>query len=683
MPRTESTQQSSPSLDDAIEAALSRIAPLWPLSHFVAVNPFVGMTDRRFEEACGMLNRATGTMPLLSAREYREAHEEGKIQRADLDAVAGGDWPLERLLDLVENVYGNEQVEPVQTFACFLDGQRPHAHWELLIEDEISKWCGVIYDDNQTTWNSPWKGGDLFCGWREAAEQDCNPEAYGLSGFRAFVRSLPMTASETISHCMTLLEQPAVDPVDFLHRQLMTMSGWAGYLRYRDREQELRGELGGELLQLLAIRLAYDAALHHAFVKDGSQRSDWRRLESATPDPGFIDGLCRWQQAYERGYQRELFGLVREASQASESPARPPAQAVFCIDVRSERFRRNLEASLPGVQTIGFAGFFGFPISHHGAGQEKSESRCPVLLVPPLECPDVDSSADPGSLIQKWSAKRTWKAFQNSAASCFSFVETMGLGFIHHLMGGASKERPCCPTTPKPDIATMPLGALADMAEGALRNMSLTDNFARLVLICGHGSHSSNNPYASALDCGACGGHAGDLNARLAATALNLDAVRAQLASRGIAIPQDTLFVGGLHDTLSDQVELLDVEAVPNSHHKELEVLRTALLQAGAGTRAERAASLGVAHYRDEALELQIKSRGQDISQVRPEWGLANNAAIFIGSRSRTADAHLDGRVFLHDYDHAADADLAVLQLILSARWWWPVGSTCSITAPG
>lgn len=667
MPRTDQIHASTPQLQTAMETAISRVAPLWPLSHFVAVNPFVGMADRRFQDACGMLNRATGEMPLLKAEQYREAFDQGQISLADLREVADEQWPVQRLADLVETVYGNEQVEPVHTFACFLDGQRPHAHWEVLIEDEISKWCGVTYDDNQTTWNSPWKGRELFEGWREAAEHDFNPEAYGLRGFRAFVKSLPDTAAETIGHCMKLLEQPEVDPTDFMHRQLMTVSGWSGYLRYRDREKELRGQEGGELLQLLAIRLAYDAALHHAFVKDGSQRSDWRRLKPATPDPEFIEGLCRWQQAYERGYQRELLGLVQRNPELDHAASRPPVQAVFCIDVRSERIRRHLESCLPGARTIGFAGFFGFPISHHGAGRDKSQSRCPVLLVPPLECPDVDSSADPKRLIQKWSAKRTWKAFQNSAASCFSFVEAMGLGFIHHLTGGGNKQRPCCPSTPEPDLHAMPIETLAEMAEGALRNMSLTGNFARLVMICGHGSHSSNNPYASALDCGACGGHAGDLNARLAAMALNQPKVRVRLADRGIEIPGDTLFVGGLHDTLSDQVELLDVGNIPASHQREVEVLRAALLRAGAATRSERAASLGVTCFEDEALELQIKARGQDISQVRPEWGLANNAAIFIGSRSRTAGVHLDGRVFLHDYDHAADSDHQVLQLILSA----------------
>jgi uncharacterized protein len=205
------------------------------------------------------------------------------------------------------------------------------------------------------------------------------------------------------------------------------------------------------------------------------------------------------------------------------------------------------------------------------------------------------------------------------------------------------------------------------MAEGALRNMSLTKNFARLILICGHGSQSANNPYASGLDCGACGGHAGDVNARLAASALNDPLVRGHLADRGIQIPADCYFLAGMHNTTTDAVQLFDLETLPASHAQDLAALQSALTAASATALSERAPALGLTKITDGKLSQSVRSRGADISQVRPEWGLANNAALIAAPRSRTQALQLGGRVFLHDYDATADPEHQVLTLILCA----------------
>lgn len=648
----------------AIAAALARIPPLWPLRHFVAVNPFVGLAGQTFASACDLLQRTMGAAPLQPLADYRRAFAAGEIEQADLAAVARAPWSPAKLQAALASLPDEPSSPLIPTVSDWLDQARPRAHWSAFVTDEISKWCAVTFDENQTTWNSPWQTAGLYRAWREAAVHDRNPETFGLAGFRVFVASLPVQADAALAHCLALLEPWPAELADFLHRQLATIPGWAGYVQYRVREDALRGRANPALRELLAIRLAYDAALLQAFAND-PRRPKWGQATMGRAETERHEILALWQCAYETGYQRRLAQALAAQNQPVPT-GRPVAQAIFCIDVRSEVFRRHLEAALPGVQTIGFAGFFGFPVTHASAGDGTSAARCPVLIVPPVNSADALTSPEAEAARTARAEAGAWKAFQNSAASCFSFVETVGFAFGAALGRAARRHAPACSRV-APALTSASLETRAGLAAGALRNMGITRNFARLVLVCGHGSQSANNPHASSLDCGACGGHAGDVNARLAVATLNDHAVRGLLARQGLTIPTDTFFIAGLHHTTTDDVVLFDLESVPGTHLVDLVNLRLTLARAGAAARRERAPNLGLGTLPDAEIDGAVRVRASDIAQVRPEWGLANNAAFVAAPRRRTAGLKLDGRVFLHDYDAAADADSAVLTLILSA----------------
>ena len=77
-------------IDAAIDRACNKIAPLWPLKHFVAVNPFLGFSDQSFAATCATLRRVAGVDMLMPRTFYREALAAGRIEDRDLEVAIAG-----------------------------------------------------------------------------------------------------------------------------------------------------------------------------------------------------------------------------------------------------------------------------------------------------------------------------------------------------------------------------------------------------------------------------------------------------------------------------------------------------------------------------------------------------------------------------------------------------------------
>ena len=217
----------------------------------------------------------------------------------------------------------------------------------------------------------------------------------------------------------------------------------------------------------------------------------------------------------------------------------------------------------------------------------------------------------------------------------------------------------------EPELKGLSFDQQCVFAGGALGAMGLTKNFAPLVVFCGHGSETNNNAYGTALDCGACGGHHGAPNARLLALILNPAQVRQALAKEGIKIPETTYFLAGEHNTTTDQVELYAFD-LPHTHNSHLKSLTADLKKAQVRNSHSRAIEMGE-NWTPEKAAVHVLERAADWAQVRPEWGLARNAAFIVGPRNLTKDANLKGRSFLHSYDWRQDPDGKILTVIMTA----------------
>jgi uncharacterized protein YbcC (UPF0753/DUF2309 family) len=598
---------------------------------------------------------------------YAERIANGTIRDEDLVAalLADGDGVRSFTLEALKAAASQPTPRP-KAVATVADLATPHLDIECpaLVSERIGFWAAGYYDRGQALWKAPHQGGP-YTEWRAFATRDLTPGIIGVRNFAVHVDNAPDTAREAIERTVQTLGLKEDELPTYFHALLMSMRGWSQLARYQLWQAELEGSTNTAVTELLAIRLVWEEALFNLCGEAIAE--DWQdaRAQHAAPlvpsEDQFIDAIL--QEAAERAEQRQL-GEVLAAPAAPSSTERPDLLAAFCIDVRSEVFRRALEAVDPGIRTVGFAGFFGLPTNHHGFASDVPEHRLPVLLNPGLHSradsgPDEDLNA---RYLAR--AKRAWGRFKLAAVSSFAFVEAAGPIYVNKLFRDAlgfvkpkSKAEPRPVLDPAPDLETR-----ITTAETVLRAMSLTDGFAPVVLLAGHGANVVNNPHASALHCGACGGYSGEVNARLLAGLLNAPDVRTGLSGRGIDIPDDTLFVGALHDTTTDDFTLFDGDQPGHKHGTELDRVRTWLEAAATATCTERALRLPRAHSRRDILR-----RSRDWSEVRPEWALAGCKAFIAAPRSRTAGKSLEGRAFLHDYDWRKDENFSVLELIMTA----------------
>ncbi len=427
--------------------------------------------------------------------------------------------------------------------------------------------------------------------------------------------------------------------------------------------------------------------------------ADWTSLFRELDAFSTLQRRRVYHLAFEAQYRDGLLGALtlhaKQNSAAKQSAngqgaALPKFQVVCCIDDREESFRRHLEEVEPACETFGVAGFFAIAIYYKGVAEASFRPLCPAVIRPQhYIIEEVSYSLESSHRTRAKNRKRMGAASRRWHLGSRTLVGGMATSLLGSLAAAPMVGRILFPrltaqikriansfiqppaitrlTLERTEPAAGPeeghLGftveEMASIVKRILEDMGVVGRLSRLVIFFGHGSASLNNPHESAYNCGACSGARGGPNARSFAQMANDPRVRRLLAERGVVIADQTVFVGGLHNTCDDDVVYFDLDDIPPAHRRDFEAARDAVEEArgrNALERCRRFESADRVRSADEALR-HVETRSEDLSQARPEYNHATCAALLVGRRESTRGLFLDRRSFLVSYDPTTDND--------------------------
>lgn len=736
-----------------ITSASRVIAPLWPISTFAARNPWMGLENQPFDQVAGWLKNTRDVDIYPSASMIRSAKNKGEIDEdfvemglqlwldshsfhiprdvaerfcyaaLKLDPLPSDLLSSHKLEKLVSECSGLGHIENVfmQPLSSYIENQDGERLVNIL-DHHVIKWSKLYLDDSQAGWTMPNREEGFYRAWQHLIQYD--PALSKKQ--RERLKGWPKEAHLALQEALFALEIPESEIQTYLEGHLLSLPGWAGMMLWRSQQSSHEHAL---LTEYLAVRISMEWALIKPYLPLTNERSkkkisiapfiaawihwggltldEWSQMSADEQNEylsfaySFDEKLRKklWLEAWEQTYTNRLSQMIISKQRETGRKKSALAQLAFCIDVRSEPFRRQLEKEGP-FETIGIAGFFGVPIATCELGSNHSHASLPIIQKPQNK---IKEFADE-DVFKKYNQRKqaihslshTFKTMKQNALSSLllpelsgpwltlqmaarSFVPRKAGRFIRNLRE-AWLRKPDTKLSLHHDAteAEIPVGFTdeekVNYARQALKMMGLTEKIAPLVVICGHGSQSTNNPYSAALDCGACGGAAGGFNARVLAALCNLSEVREALLAEGIKIPEDTVFAAAEHNTTVDELHWLYVPELSEAAQEAFEQIEAVMPKVRHHVNAERLAQLPNFQSKLKNPKAEADRFAEDWSEIRPEWGLARNAAFIIGQRELTQDCDLEGRAFLHNYDWKQDESGEILANIIAgpgtvAQW--------------
>lgn len=663
------------------------------LKDFIHHNTLHAFQKLKFFDAIREASEKLGYNVSLTLDNYRAMYNQGRIDDKVLDRVltelkgnGASNWKQKLLA-------GNFDTPVSPRIGAV------RSHWKKEYQIDLDSLVHPILfrilcsylDQGISIWQFPiWHKGFL-----ESLQE---MERVSLSSFfrSKRARKMLMEGTPSIEGLLQILVGDTSLYAQYLYDQQFAHQGWSGMVStIEDQPETLLDRRNISIHDLIVFELLLEIdALDSAFGEKWTPLSSRIRnkpvdLFADVPKTELSEALNLWQEAFEWTYYDQVLGGLRATQHSNGQQKQKTFQVMFCIDDRECSLRRYLEKTDPACETYGTPGFFGVEFYFQPVNGKFYTKLCPAPVTPKYLIKEVGTGLKretdahfikhSHSLFRGWLIAQTlgfWSAFKLFVNI---FKPSMGPATASSLK---HMDKDAKLTIENKDVNdrenNLQIGFTTDemvtRVEGLLKSIGLVKDFAPIVYVVGHGSSSVNNPHFAAYDCGACSGRAGSVNSRVVCYMANLPAVREKLVARGIVIPKETQFVGGLHDTTRDEIVFFDEEVLSarnqENHQKNILVFNQSL-DLNAKERSRRFVSIDT-HEDPRIIHEKIRERSVSLFEPRPELNHATNTLCIVGRRSLTRHLFLDRRSFLNSYDYQIDAEGQLLFGIMK-----PLGPVC------
>lgn len=664
-----------------------------PLKDFIHHNTLHAFQNLKFYKALRNASELFGYKVSLSLGEYRSLHTSGRIREEILERIITNRFGSEFIPEWKEKM-----ISGSYNTSCNPRVGKLRANWDryynldldLLTHPTLFRTICSYLDQGIAIWNFPVLDKGFLNSIREMEEHTYS------SFFKSKRVKELLNSGVKISELLKIVVGDEALYERYLYDQQFAHQGWSGIVSViEDAPETLLDTKKISLKDIIIFELlleidAMDTRFGEIWSPLGLKvREDFTDLFAEVPETEFHTVMSLWQDAFEWSYYDDVLGGLMQKKGIKTQVERKDFQATFCIDDRETSLRDYLEKTNPACETFATPGFFGvefFFRPEHGKSYTK---QCPAPITPKFLIRELGVKGgrkkDPhfakhthglvrGLFITPtlgfWSATRLLLGIFKptlSPATSFSFShmdKESELSILHK--EGAAEENGL--------QVGFTIEQMTDRVEALLKSIGLVKNFASLIYSIGHGSSSTNNPHYAAYNCGACCGRPGSVNARVVSFMANHPDVRNLLQQRGIVIPVDTQFIGGLHDTTRDEIMFYDesvLSAENKTAHEKNKLVFSKALDLNSKERSRRFELINTCKT-PKSIHKNVLSRSVSLFEPRPELNHATNALCIIGNRYLTKNVFLDRRAFTNSYDYRIDADGKILVNIMK-----PIGPVC------